>query len=142
MEVAYLNRCLYDKPLGRLGVRYDWVGDHDLPLRVTSGEIREIVPSFDGNGWPQKIEIDGIPLQYLPGSEKYETTFLWDAALYKRIDGINWFGFIYWILRRRLRMMFWFLYERFILTLHVWGLADYPEGQRVSWRDIKLFHRK
>lgn len=139
MKFATLVPRLYEKPFGGQCVHYEWEGLRNLPLRISRNDLREIVPSFSGGGWPTKIKLDGIPLQYLPGSENYSETFIWDAALYKRVDGLNWLGFTYWRVRRNLRRVFWFVYERSILTLHVWGLANYSPVCRPSWRDIKIF---
>lgn len=33
-------------------------------------------------------------------------------------------------------------YRRIILTLHVWGLADFDYNHVPTWRDITLFRRK
>lgn len=141
--------CHYQpKPLGGLTVRCEWQGPSSAPVMVSRQIIDELKldPNADDplswREWPKRIEIDGIPLRYLPGSENYENTFVRNCALYVRVDGLNWLTLLLWIIRRYSLRTFWFVYERSILTLHVWGLARHYPHQRPSWRDIKLFKQQ
>jgi hypothetical protein len=138
--------CHYQpKPLGGVGYRCKWQGPHSAPVMVSRQIIDELKldPNADDplawRSWPKRIEIDGIPLRYLLGSENYENMFIRDCALYVRVDGLNWLTLAAWTIRRYVLRAFWFVYERSILTLHVWGLAHRYPHQRPSWRDIKLF---
>lgn len=140
METQHVLVHSYEKPLGGWGRRYEPQGPAHLPIIVDRNFLRDVGHSVDV--WPVQIDLDGLPLRYLPGSENHPECFLRNAALYVRTDGRNWFVWAYYRIRRPPLRAFWFLYERFILTLHVWGLADYPHGCRPSWRDIRLFKKR
>lgn len=103
MEVASLVRHSFPKHLGGCDYHYEWEGERHLSVRIFADQVREIAPWFKGEGWPEQIEVDGVPLRYLPGSEWYDSNFILDAAFYKRVDGLHWFSFIYWRVRRELR---------------------------------------
>lgn len=140
MEVQEVLVHQYEKPLGRWGRRYEPQGPAHLPIMIDHRTLRDL--EYDDREWPASIEFAGLPWRYLPGSESYSECFIRDAALYVRADGRNYFVWAYYRTRRPLLRAFWFLYERFILTLHVWGLADYPHNHRPSWRDIRLFRKR
>lgn len=142
MELADWEVNYVERPLNRgLERRFEWRGPHNVPVRVTRDMLRDLMPQRNGESWPSRLSIDGVPLKCLPGSERYTETFIYNAALYMRLDGTGWFWWLYHVIRRPILRGLWFVYERSILTLHVWGLADYPLGCRPSWRDIKLFRR-
>lgn len=148
METATIICHYYPKPFGLLGVRCEWQGPRHAPVMVSRQCINELKldPNPDDplawRNWPKRIEIDGIPLRYLPDSENYENTFIHNAALYVRVDGLAWLMWVGWVMRRYALRAFWFVYERGILTLHVWGLVRREASQRPSWRDIKLFKKR
>jgi hypothetical protein len=147
METATITCHYHPRPLGGHDVRCEWEGSRFAPVMVS----REIIDkmNLDPNSddplswreWPKHIEIDGIPLRYLPKSENYENAFIYNTAFYLRVDGLNRLTWAYYVVRRHALRVFRFVYERSILTLHVWGLAEYPQAVRPSWRDIKLFKR-
>lgn len=140
METQQVLVHSYEKPLGGWGRKYEPQGPAHLPIMISHCALRDL--GYDDHEWPTRIELDGLPLRYLPGSENEGDCFVYDAALYVRIDGRNWLAWVYYRVRRPLLRLVSFVYERTILTLHVWGLARYPRGCRPSWRDINLFTRK
>lgn len=94
---------------------------------------------IDEHRFPARMSLDGIPLRLIPGSE--HDLFLHSCALYVRTDRAGWLNWLFRASARKTSRIARQAYERAILTLYVWGLADYEASKRPSWRDIKIRNR-
>ena len=133
---TYADLIVHSAPLA-LGGRvrtFEWTGPASAPVLVRGDYLREL--NITAQCWPDRLEIGGYPLKLIPGSQHDSKCFIYDGALYARIDGLNWFSWLRWALYRKARALSAKTYYRVILTLHVWGLASYDPSKRPSWRDI------
>lgn len=132
----YANLIVHSTPLafgGRTST-FQWSGPANAPVLVKGDYLRDL--DVDSSHWPDRLEIDGYPLKLIPGSQYDSDCFIYNGALYARVDGLNWFSWFRWALYRQVRAVSVETYYRIIITLHVWGLASHDPSRRPSWRDI------
>lgn len=126
-----------DSKLLALGSRvrtFEWSGPSHAPVLIRAGHLRDL--NVNCPHWPDSLEVGGYPLKLIPGSQHDSSLFVYDGALYARVDGLNWLSWLRWALYRNARALAVKTYYRIIITLHVWGLASYEPNRRPSWRDI------
>lgn len=111
-----------------LGVRermeYRWVG----PPCV---EISSDAYAYRGPDQP-RIQIGPYRLHLI------EWHYERNSGLFVRTSYPFWWAFVAW---HRMNRGADLAYRRIILTLAVWGLAEYASGRIPSWRDIKIVRR-
>lgn len=125
METAYIETSVRRSPLGKIEAEnHKWVGKspyvHISLDLVRYGEISKI----DGD---KEIQVGPYRLLLV---DKY----IGDYHLYVRKDR---FGALRVALYKSTRLLD-LIYRRLIITLAVWGLAEYHEMTVPTWRDIKL----
>lgn len=112
----------------REAITYKWIGKSPY-IRISWNLLKEIVGI---GGWMDKIKIGPYPL--LRVSENLAEGYV----LYVRADKLGAMRVVFYRLTRWLDI----IYRRMIITLAVWGLAEYHEAAVPTWRDIKIGKRK
>lgn len=137
-EHAYVEVSLKSLPLGGTEFDFTWVGpEHASVLidRLTIARIKGGGPLREE--FPTTLDLRGIPLRLIPGSEQEIVAFVRDAALYVRADGANALVWVWRSALLRARRPLRWVYVRLILTLYVWGLADWRKEEVITWRCVR-----
>lgn len=135
---AHIETTWKPLPFGGTEFEFSWVGPERgtvLIDRLTIARINEEGGPLR-ESFPATLDLRGIPLRLIPGSEKEIDAFVRDAALYVRTDGVNALSWFWHCASVRARRPLRWVYVRLILTMYVWGLADWQQAEVVSWRCV------
>jgi hypothetical protein len=127
MNTAYIETARRTSPLGKIEQEtYKWVGKSPY-VRISRMLLREITNDY----CPKALQLGPYRLLMVDAEP-------WlDFVLYVRSDK---FGALRVALYRSTRLLD-LIYRRLIITLAVWGLAEFTPAAIPSWRDIKLIRR-
>lgn len=129
-RIGTLRYTNFYNPLGIIE-RREWTWEGGPEVYISPYTLDELGLSEKSD----EIKIDSYRLKKV-NKERDWNHF---NILYIRKDYSLWWLFIFW---HRISSIFDLIYRRAIITLAVWGLADYNSAIVPSWQDIHFPWRK
>lgn len=133
-ETAFIALECRPMPFGAMEYGGRWVGPAGAPVRVDRSVIRWLTGK-QPQEFPNTLDFQGLSLRLVSGSDKQ--LFVYNAALYMRVDGARVLAWRWHTTLARIRRPLRWVYLRLILTLHVWSLAEVSPGEVISWRCVR-----